>query len=357
MKITIVFHTSPRTAGGGTKILYEYANILSMKGHNIELAYMANQLWSKKHLPEQIRKIMARISIQIRPRWFKLDVNIKKYALFSVDNQNVHDADVVIATDVRTAKPVSKLSNRKGEKFYFIQGFENWSLPDENVYETYTLGMNNITVSNWLSELVDQYSDKPSICISNSINTDVFKVDVPIDKRKPHSIAFHYRSIPIKGCEYAFETIQILENRYPDLEVTVVGIEDEPQGMPKCCKYVRRASQQEVANINNNVAVFICSSIKEGFGLPGLEAMACGCALAASNYQAIKEYAEDGKTAVISPVKDAKAMADNIIKLFEDDEYRVKIAKKAAEVASRRSLEVAADRFEKAICKKRKREV
>lgn len=350
MRITILFHTSPRVAGGGTKVLYEYANYLTHKGHTVEIAYMANQLWSRFGLPEPIRKILARLSVYYRPRWFKLDKKIRKYALFSVNNKSVHDADVIVATDVRTAKPVAGLNQKKGEKYYFIQGFENWVLSNEDVYMTYALGMHNITVAGWLSKMVDQYSSEKSICIPNSINTSLFCVKNSIEQRNPHSLAFHYRSNPVKGCEYAFETIRILEKKYHDLIVTVVGIENEPDDMPKSCKYVHHAKPSEVADINNNVAVFMCTSVIEGFGLPGLEAMACGCALVSTDCLGIHEYAEDGKTALISRIKDAEGMARNIERFFDDNELRIRFAKTGALEASKRSTEKSAEKFERVIC-------
>lgn len=349
MKITILFHTSPRLAGGGTKILYEYANYLVHKGNSVEIAYMANQLWSNYHLPESLRRFLALKSIKRRPNWFELDKRIVKYGVFDVNNDTIHDADVIIITDVRTAYPVSKLNEGKGKKVYVIQDFENWVLPDEKVYETYSLDFKHITVAKFLSNMVDAHSTSKAVCVPNGINTDLFKVKVPIEKRKEHSIAFHYRSNPQKGSRYAFETIKILQEKYPDLDVTVVSIEEKPDDLPKDCKFIHGASPQEVADINNSVSVFMCTSVLEGFGLPGLEAMACGCALVTTDYTAVHEYAENQYNALISPVKDAESMARNVIRLFEDDTLRMKIARNAAITGAKRSLEISAKKFEEAI--------
>lgn len=345
MKISIVFHTSPRVAGGGTKIIYEYANFLAAKGYLIQFQYMANELWSRFHLPESIRRLLARVSIFKRPNWFKLNSSIKKKAVFNVCDDTFDDADVVIATDVRTAVPVNSLSSCKGRKVYFIQDFENWSLPDAEVYRTYGLGMKNITVSKWLCEFVDQYSVEPSVCINNSINTELFRVINPIEQRKKHTMAFHYRSAETKGCQYAIKVIEVLQSKYPDLSVEVVGIEDRPENLPSCCNYHHRITPEKVARINNKVAIFICSSIKEGFGLPGLEAMACGCALAASEYQGVSEYAIDKENALLSPIRDVDSMVKNVESLF-DDELRWKIARSGVNTAQLRSFIASAERLE-----------
>lgn len=351
MKITILFHTSPRVAGGGTKVLYEYANYLVRRGNCVEIVYMANQLWSNFHFPEKIRRFLALKSIKRRPTWFELDKRIVKYGVFDVNNETIHDADAIVITDVRTADPVSRLDENKGKKIYMIQDFENWVLPDEKVYETYSLDFKHITVAKFLSNMVDAHSTSKAVCVPNGINTDLFKVKVPIEKRKKHSIAFHYRSNPLKGSRYAFEAIKILQEKYSDLDVTVVSIEKKPSDLPKNCKFIHGASPQEVADINNSVSVFMCTSVLEGFGLPGLEAMACGCVLVTTDYTAVHEYAENQYNALISPVKDAESMARNVIRLFEDDTLRMKIARNAVATGAERSLEISAKKFEEAISK------
>lgn len=349
MRITILFHTSPRVAGGGTKVLYEYANYLAQKGNRVEIVYMANQLWSNFHFPECVRRLLALKSIKKRPTWFDLDKRIVKYGVFDVNDKTIHEADVIVITDVRTAYPVSKLDGNKGKKIYMIQDFENWVLPDEKVYETYSLDFKHITVAKFLSEMVDAHSTSKAVCVSNGINTELFKVTVPIKNRNKHSIAFHYRSNPQKGSKYAFKVIRILQKRYADLEVTIVSIEKKPSDLPQNCRFVHGATPQEVADINNSAAVFMCTSVIEGFGLPGLEAMACGCALVTTDYTAVHEYAENQYNALISPVKDAESMARNVIRLFENDDLRIKIAQNGAITGAERSLESSAKKFEDAI--------
>lgn len=351
MKITILLYTSPRMAGGGTKVLYEYANYMVWRGHTVEFAFLANSIWSRFGLPEFIQKPLALCSIRHRPKWFHLDHRIIKYGIFEINDETVHDADVIIISDVRTATPVSKLSASKGEKIYIIQDFENWVLPDEEVIATYSLDFHHLTVAKSLSEMVDAHSSHPSICIPNGINTDLFRVTAPIKSRRPHTIAFHYRSNEMKGAKYALETIRILEKKYIDLEVFVVSTEKPPVDLPKCCKYIYRATPEKVAKINNEVSIFMCSTIFEGFGLPGLEAMACGCALVSTDYPGVHEYAENEVNALLSPVRDPELMAKNIIRLFENDDLRKRLALAGAYAGEKRSTKISAQKFENAINK------
>ena len=55
--------------------------------------------------------------------------------------------------------------------------------------------------------------------------------------------------------------------------------------------------------------------------------MICGAAVVCTDNHGYREMAIDGENALISPIKDAQGLANNIIKLFEDDALRQKIAK------------------------------
>lgn len=64
--------------------------------------------------------------------------------------------------------------------------------------------------------------------------------------------------------------------------------------------------------------VFVVGSEVEGFGQPGLEALACGTPLVTTDNGGCREYAIDGETALVVPPGDAVAMARAIERLRTD---------------------------------------
>ena len=54
--------------------------------------------------------------------------------------------------------------------------------------------------------------------------------------------------------------------------------------------------------------------------------MICGCAVVCTDNPGHQEMAIHGKTALLSPIKDPKALASNIIQLIENDSLRYQIA-------------------------------
>ncbi|WP_178390121.1 glycosyltransferase family 4 protein [Faecalibaculum rodentium] len=350
-KINFILYDCPKSPNGGTKVIYEYAQYLARKAYDVCIYY--NWAYSRYKLPLRIRKAIINAVVNYWPTWFDLDKSIKRKNVYEIKDNEIRDADIVIATDIRTAIPVSGLDNQKGKKFYFIQGYENWDHSDNYVNSTYALGMQNIVVAKWLKEIADRYSNTPAVLISNSINLDVF---YPQNiERSLHTVTFHYRSDSFKGCKYAIEAIQSLKLIYEDLGVIVVGREVRPKELPSFFMYKQNASPEEVAKINNLSTVFICSSIVEGFGLPGLEAMACGSVLVSTSYEGVLEYAEDGVNALLSPVKDTESLKNNVIKVFEDEELRNKLQSNGIRTAKQRSIELSCRLFEDTIFGKREK--
>lgn len=349
MKISILLPGNTNRATGGYKVIYEYSNKLSSYGHDVCIYYYYGSMFENLHIPNIFRLMLVKFFTEVvgPGLWFNLEKRIKKKVIQSSDD--ILNADVVIATSIGTAEDVFNLPIQCGKKFYFIQGFENWNRTDQEVYASYKYDMTKIVVAKWLKQIVDKHSYTESILISNCINTSIF-YDRGYDRKK-HSIVFHYRSDECKGAKYALKVIEILMKKYPDLTVDVISTEKKPYNLPNCCIYHYKIRADEISKINNNSQVFMCSSIEEGFGLPGLEAMACGCALVSTCYKGVLEYAIDSVNALLSPVKDVHSMAANIERLFEDETLRKNISNNGVKTGIERSLDKSAKMFESVLIK------
>ena len=73
--------------------------------------------------------------------------------------------------------------------------------------------------------------------------------------------------------------------------------------------------------IYSGAQAFIYTSLRESFGIPILEAMACGTPVITSNTSAIPEIAGEG--AILVDPTDEKAIADKMLHVAEDREYCV----------------------------------
>jgi len=87
---------------------------------------------------------------------------------------------------------------------------------------------------------------------------------------------------------------------------------------------------------------FIFPSIKEGWGLAVLEAMAAGLPVITSDIPVFREYLTDGRDVVMTPAGNATALADAMVRVATDAGLRSRLQQAGPKVASRFTWEACA---------------
>lgn len=325
MKIVFVLPDVTNSPIGGYKMVYEYANRLTLLGHEVGIVFWCANKAVRWWLPKCISHVYSQGCIKIFPSWFKLNKAVKKYCIFNINDKTMPDCDVVIATAVRTAPLVVALNKIKN-KCYFIQGYENWSVSSEYVNNTYMLGLKNIVIADWLKIIVDKYASVPSVVVKNGIDFSVFDIDKDIDKRNPYTVAMLYHSAEYKGSKYGVEGLKRLKEKYPQLKAYLFGTVKRPEDLPNWIEYTYNATEKQLRNIYNNAAIFLYNTIVEGYGLTGAEAMACGCMYVSSDYLGVHEYTENGRNVILYEPKNIDSLVEKMDIAIRNDALRIKIA-------------------------------
>lgn len=330
MKVAFVMPKPPQKVNGGYRIVYQYANYLSRRGHEITIYYTTNRGANGKGIPGFLCYLIKK-AVYKRNQWFPLDEHITQKVIYDIKEKYLEYQDAMFATMISTSRKVDALSNKTAKKkYYLIQGFETWGLTEEEVYETYNYDFTNIAISKYLYDLVKNHSRRETVYIPNGLDFEELWVDHPINKRNSYSLAFLYHPSQDKGTYNTINVICRVKKKYPQLEVRCFGTVPRPADLPEWVSYYERADRVTVRNILNEAAIFLCSTIEEGFGLTGAESMACGCALVSTAYQAVFDYAIDRRNALLSPIGDVDAMYGNVCYLLEHSEERIRIATNAA---------------------------
>ncbi|MDH3217587.1 MAG: glycosyltransferase, partial [Candidatus Krumholzibacteria bacterium] len=93
--------------------------------------------------------------------------------------------------------------------------------------------------------------------------------------------------------------------------------------------------RESVADILPAGDVFLLPSEHESFGLAALEAMSSGLPAVTSNIGGLHEVIQEGETGFLRDPHDVEGMAEIIVELFSDDDFRRRIGLKARERARR----------------------
>lgn len=354
MNVCFVLPGIGKEINGGYKVVYQYANLLADDGFNVQILYYNDILFNKYYIPKIIKRGYCNYLMKKEPRWFDLNKRINKISSYDkYYRDKIQNTNVAIATAAETVNFVKKeFSN--SSKLYFIQGYEKWAMSLQDLEKTYKeKDFTNIVISKSLKKIVDRFSTTPSVYIRNAIDVNKYKVNTPIETRNRYVLGTLYNPNPEKGFKYTFDVIKKVKKLYPSLKVIAFGVPKRPNFFPSWIEYHSCASMDETIQIYNSISIFISTSVNEGFGLTGLESIACGAALVASEYQGVTEYAVNNKNALLSPIKETEQLEKNILKLLKDDKLRIKLARNGSVTAKNYSWQNSYKKFKKIIlCKK-----
>ena len=101
--------------------------------------------------------------------------------------------------------------------------------------------------------------------------------------------------------------------------------------------FTGRVSEEDLVFLYNLCTLFVFPSLHEGFGLPVLEAMACGAPVIASNTSSLPEVVGNGD-ALFDP-RDDQAIANKMAHVLTDESLRLRLAAHGPRQASQFSWE------------------
>ena len=338
---------------GGYKTVYEYANRLVADGHSVNIVYPATILWHERSLGYKLRGIVRYLlypltrSHYLPYGWFPLDARVRLHLVKSLNERHIPDGDIVVATSCETSEYVATYSSRKGEKYYFLQHFEDWSFPKERLIRTWKFDMRRIVVARWLQDIAESLG-LSSTLIHYGLDFQAFGTDQPIEQRNPNSIIMLYHDTEWKGSRVGLEALERVAASNIPVEVTLFSTCDPPSDLPEYVTFYKKPEQRLLRDLYNKSAIYVGTSYGEGWGLTVPESMLCGCAVACTDVHGYNEMVFQNETGLLSPAGDADQLAANILALVEDQELRQKLAQAGHEFVQRFTWEDAYERLKNA---------
>lgn len=333
IKVTFVLPCYPSVPMGGFSVVYEYANKLSKRGYDVSLIhsrYISNNQKSKEFNGRFIRKLSIIKGMIFKPeiKWHSIDGRVNISYVEEITSPNIPDADFVFATSWETAEYTIGYPRVKGEKLYLIQDFEEFTGTKDKIEKTWKFPIKKIFIAKWLYNKGLELGLSPSFMkyVPNGIDHEKYTLYNNIKNRK-NQIAMLYHSSPHKGSIYGIKALKIVKKEFPSVKAVLFGVESRPSSLPNWINYVKNPPQDKlVKEIYNQSSIFICPSLYEGWGLPGAEALSCGCALVSTDTGGVNDYAKHKQNALLSSPKDSKKMAENVLLLLKNNKLRISLA-------------------------------
>jgi glycosyltransferase involved in cell wall biosynthesis len=121
-----------------------------------------------------------------------------------------------------------------------------------------------------------------------------------------------------KNHETLFEALAILRRSNPELRLVLTGSGHDSLPRPEGVTVLGHVPAAALVALYQTAAAVVFPSLYEGFGLPVLEAMACGCPVACSNVASLPEIS--GDAAVLFDPRSAGEIAAGVLRVLEHGE-------------------------------------
>lgn len=213
------------------------------------------------------------------------------------------------------------------------------------------------TVSNYMKKEMKNYTNNCEV-LPNLVNTDIF-----LGKRKKIQ---DLRLVTVsalrqgKRIDDMIKAVKLLVEKDLNPKLTIVGdgfLKDYYEnkchelGMDRYVNFVGRKNKEEIAKILLENNIFVISSEKETFCIPGIEALASGMPVVSTKCLGPEEYITD-KCGKLVDVGDIKGLADAINEVYNHlEEYDVNELRKIADHYSRENVTKIAQKIYQKILK------
>jgi glycosyltransferase involved in cell wall biosynthesis len=274
--------------------------------------------------------LMMDVNLVVRYEEPKPLPGVSMYRSETLSPDEVPDADATILGINRPdTGEFFNLPESKGERLLMFQGYNE--LESEMIRERLGLGLRVLTISRWLFEEARRFGARPEFT-PLGLDRTIFFPGAPTEARG-NVVCMKVHPIYWKGTPDGLEALKVVKEARPEAEFRLFGVDPPEEPFPIPNEFLSLDSQQGVASLLRESTIFVCPSWEEGFGLPGLEALACGAALATTDTKGSRDYAIHEETALVSPPKNPELLAENIVRLLDDLELRRKLTRDGLEYA------------------------
>lgn len=312
MILTFVYPSSHHRTGG-VIVLYELANGLARRGHEVHFVHGPSN-------PHRIQELG-----DLPP--FRFEREVRHDIVDTLTDPRLPAGDVVFLVNA---------PRRLGLGAGIVQGHRMFL--EEVERDLFRAPFPKACVASWLIDVGLAYGAPAEQLwyVPLGIDHEMFAFRTP-QRGRTYDVAMLSHAHREKGFTVGVQALAELKRHRPGLRAVVFGMAPRPHTLPHGIEYRRALDHPTLAQtIYGQSRVFMQPSFHEGFGYTAVEAMACGCALVSTDNGGSRDYALPDETALVVSPGDWAGLADAVDRLLRNEAMRARLASTGAELVRHR---------------------
>lgn len=227
----------------------------------------------------------------------------------------------------------------------------------------------------WILErlLIPFYKRQKIISVSESTKTEISKMGIleknvvvihngnhnrptiKIEKYKDPLIVYVGRIKAYKQLDHLIKAFRIVRNEIENSRLIIAGRGDKSllknialsSGLDSSVIFYDEISDEEKLKLLSEAWVFVTPSMKEGWGITVIEANSCGTPVIGYDVNGLRDSIKNNETGLLVKPGDIEKLAESIIRIIEDKDFRMKLNKNALKWSNNFDWNKSAEEFEK----------
>ncbi len=338
MKIAFLLPGGGRS--GGIKSTVKAANGLLQRGHEVRL--LVNR--KNPSIRSQLRDLYMNRFYPDGNDWLDLYEGTSE-RFNNIERCTFQEGEIVLAAGWWAAGQLRRVKLPGIIKVHYIHGvgFND----NDKMRAAWGENVPKIAIASYLERVIEGIcGQRIRAVIPNGIDTEEYYPSVPESQR--NGIGTIFGSGYHKDPDTVLKVLETLNQQCPMTPQRVFGSCRRPKEIPRKI-YCRLPSLDQTREIYSRSLVWIMGSCSEGFGIPILEAMACGCAVVATDCGGPRDIIRDGENGFLVEVGNVGQIVDRVKLLLKDGELRQRFVEESRETVSKFSWDGSVDKLEEVL--------